>query len=805
MKKNKSLLTIKNIFAPVDYLGKTEYISVPFLNFNCNEKTALYINNQNNILTFDALWNAINNDSSVTLAYTKKDEEDHDIETKVIIDKNEILKKIAVFDILEVTDEVDKEIPLFDIWNNTISIPDSDKLLSEVNLLFKDFEIATKNTLYNIISKYSQKIIDINQNNIKEARILSKKLASPEILTDKLEFHNNLVLLDEIGENYQNDIFAVFMDFFQSLKDNHEQLLKNYEFSNTILQKQTIKDGQLKLYYMNKINNSSINKVDNDFKIKKLKIEKDFYLDFQKNTKVKASHLLSFIMNSVKNEIHILNFKLKNLNPTSPEYFETYKDVLIKRKVYKLLMCNRYDLLYLSASKIWELNEHLNSEIKIFVNESFRFRKIDQSLQVLKKIRKLVKYEFSFKIDSYLNESKESKIEIEQKIQFFEKEIKKLSKLNFQKVANSKNSLKMRRFEQQIKMAQAELEWSKFSEKKLFNSLLKSKEIKIRRLNNSLKNLYNEISKLKTQISDLAKTHSNIFYEEETFESLREHFNFLSESRWMTDVTSILANFTISKISASPKILTIYKNILKFIDTVESISIQKNSYLIPYKKLKIVDKAKIKLMKHVLSETDLLFVKDNNKNIPLEIRLEFLRVLFKISKKYNFNFVFVTHHLGLIKGNFEKVHFFNNYSLVEGGQVCRVLGEPKHPSVISLIRSKKYLIPDSRETNLFIYDDIFEIDSNHYVYASLNQFQKWNDYSNQIQNNEFSHADYISKTSTNIIDDFESIFNDYEFELEFDISKDNLNKKEKELLEELKNNTEEIENDAVDENINETF
>ncbi|WP_426461353.1 MAG1360 family OppF-related protein [Mycoplasma hafezii] len=773
MKENRSILTIRNIFKKVEQADKTEYISIPFLNFNRNEKTALYINNQNDCLTFDRIWEALLHDRNVTLAYTKQNTNNHNIDTRVVIDRGEILKRIAVLDILEIAKETSDELPLFDLWERTKTLPNTEKLNEEVNLLVKDFEIITKNTLYNIISKYSQKIIDINQENIKQAKMISTKLKKGSIITNRALFHDYLAALEQIGSAYRNNIFDVYMDFFQTLKENHLQLLKNYQLSNTIAQKKIVKDGQLKLQYMHKIDNTSINKVDKDLKVYKLKVEREFYLNYKKQINDKAQYLISFLVRSLKKELRILYLKLEQLNKSSPEYFEVYKDIILKKRVLHMLYKNKNKLLYLQPKRIWELNDSLNSEIKVFVNESFRFKQNETSSRVLHKLRRMIKYEFSFKIDSYLIESKETAIDIQAEINKINREIAELNSYDFKKVANAKNEVKIEQFEQQIRLAKAELEWSKFSENKLFNSLLKSKEIKIRRLNNSLRDLYNEVNTLRLQILDLNKNYQSAFEnEEDVFEVLRGHFNFMHNSSWMNEIIAQLGNFTISRSSTSKKIVNTYKNVMKFVDMVESISISKSNYLIPYKDLRVVDNAKIKLMQFVLSETKILFIKDNNKDIPLEIRLEFLRVLFKISHKYNFNFVFVTQHLGLIKGNFDKVHFFNNYSLVEGGTVTDVFNEPKHPTVVSLLKSKKYLIPDTRETDLFIYDDVFYVDNTHYVYSSLYQFQKWTDSTfrqsvlgtDMLKNNEYSHNDFVMKEEeSNIL--FESVFEGAEFDL----------------------------------------
>ncbi|RIV16878.1 MAG1360 family OppF-related protein [Mycoplasmopsis gallopavonis] len=792
MESKTSLFAIKNIFAKIDNNSGNDFLSIPFIHIIKGEKTAFYINEKNDVLTFNNLLKVLKNDKNASLAFFENFEEGKDREIRVISDKKNISKKIAIFDTMEIINDDDYSVSLFEILENARKTPDSKEIINETNLLFNDFEFTFKNTLYNIINKYSKEIINVNQDKLRTAKIIYKKLQANHIAVDGDYLKSVLEELNELGEEYQNDLFSLYLELFQEIKNNHVKLLENYRFSNTVIQKRLIKNYIRRLNYMKQIKHTSINKVEADLKVRDYQFEIEYYKKHAKAINHRASWLLDYLIRGIIKEMRTLKYKLKLVDRHSFEFFEIYKDYQIKRKVFKLLQSNKNKLLFLSPDKIWKLNGQLNSEIKLFINESFRVKKDDSELFKRRKIKNLIHTQFDFKIDLYLSESKEQQLLIEEKIAHLKNQIQEFSSKHFEQVSSERNITEIHNFEQKIKMAKAELQWLTYRERNLFNSLLKSKEIKIKRLISSVKVAQTEITKLRNQLVYLKKTYPTIFsHYENLYKQLEIFHNFIKRASWMTDFLIQLANFTTSKFSSNQKIIRTYKTIIKFVNYIEIISIPKQNYLIPYNDLKLVDRAKLKLMQFVLAKTELLFVKDNNL-INNEVRAEFLRVLFRMSEKYSLNFAFVTSHAGVIKENFDRMHFFNNYTLVEGGLTSEVFANPIHPTVKEIVFEKKYTKLNTRDTNEFIYDDIFLIeDNNHYVYCSLLQLQVWsNQEQGQIDNlSELESHDYDEFNYGNFEDnEFVSVFEGKQFvltdsvDLETNLEKFNPGSFYKELL-----------------------
>ncbi|WP_027333430.1 MAG1360 family OppF-related protein [Mycoplasmopsis glycophila] len=725
MQNKKNLLTIHNIFAQSNLSeNEVDFITLPYVEIFQNEKTAFYINEKNSLLTFDLLWKNIVSNKNVSLAFF--DQDSNNKNSEFVTNKKEVLKKMGIFNILEVINEDDENIPLFEIWENILALPTAEKLEKEANQLFKDFDFTLKNVLFNIINKYSKDIIDLNQENIREANLILSKISNNDIGYNPNLFSESIKTLNELSLDYKNDLLDILIELFNAVRENHNKILESYELSNIVRQKRLIENSKKRLFYINEIKNGSINKLQNSIKIRDFYFEIDFYKKLLRKTKKKSLNLLNYLLKVISRDIKTLKWKLSIVNRESSKFLEIYKDISIKKRVYALLKRNKSKLYYLKAEKIWKLNNYLNTEIKIFINETYRTKKEDTSLNKINKLSKLIYYEFNFNIDKYILESKDFKNKIENEIKEIQSKINKLEKLNFEKILNTQSYWKIDEFERRIKMSEAELQWFKLNEKKLFNSIIKNKEIRIKRLSASFQAVFDELELFKERFTWIKNNYPSIFKENiEMLNNLNHFYDYFYKFKKMISFLSALSDFTTSKAPANKKIIEIYKNILNFSDFVENLSISNANYLIPYCDLKLVDRAKIKLMKFILSKTKLLFVKDSN-FITSDIRLEFLRVLFKISEKYNLNFVFVTSHSGLIKANFDRVHFFGNYSLLEGGLVSEVFENPIHPIIYEILVNKKYSLLDVRDTKEYVYDDLFYVDDdNHYVFASLDEFQKW--------------------------------------------------------------------------------
>ncbi|QGZ97359.1 hypothetical protein GE118_00895 [Mycoplasma sp. NEAQ87857] len=785
--KNR-ILSISNLFIEQESEGKKVFMSVPSIHLYKNDKTALFINENNKFLNFDTFWANLMYNKNLSLVFFENS--DNVNKTKIILDKDTIFNKITSLKFKDIIQNENNDLPIYEIYQFCLDKRFDKKKRNEAKFLVNNFEPLLKNTFFNLLTTHGQVIMDVNKNFIKGVKLLIN-----EIKNNKNSVNYNWLMdlfqrLIEIVEVYQEDLFKSYIDFYLDIDKNHSNLLETYETTTSYVQKKLIFDSELKLKYMNAINSSSLQKIANDLKIRDYKIEIKFYKEHLNKIKTKTTELLNYFISKTQKEINIL--KIKKVNIYNPSHtIEIYKDIFTKKKVLHLLKKNYHKLMYLGQEELLHLNRELTNKIKIFINNNIFFNK--NKAKELKHLKWIINSEFQFNISEFVGISHKQYLKYINIINGLKQKIKELKHKKFKQLPNYQSQVLASEFQQKIKHANAELAWNKKSELRLFNKIAKSKELKLSRINTNLSNTQKEIHNLKKFLNKIIERlpEKNEVYQSQAFIMLQRYYDFFTNTLWMSDFVYTVSDFCSIRTKKKSKFIQGYVTILNFIEVLNTISLPLGSYLKPYNELQFVDKTKLKLFKDILNKIKIIFVVDDKHELNKEVRLAFLKILFKLSEKHHFDLVFITTHLGIVKKYFNKVHFFDNYSQLEGGRTQAVLKRAVNPWVKKLIDGNKIPNVDTQDTRLFIYDDIFYINDNHYIYSSLKQYQKWtslNVEKYEAQNIYFEDLVNPITTQTTELEVFTSVFEGKEILLTLNSTEDdnNTNESDSVLLDELK-------------------
>ncbi|MCU9932848.1 hypothetical protein NWQ33_02895 [Mycoplasmopsis cynos] len=604
--KKKFSFWSKSHFEPLEH-----YINIPELYLD-KQSTAFYISSKNKNLNFNNIWNSIMNNKNSSLFYktVKNNKENY------TANKSEILKKIAFINLSEY-DKNNDGLPFIEIWNTCIKSYETIKKHYDLSIFNKDFELTMKNSLFSKITFYSQQLHSVN---------LSYQKVFDSIFleySEKISHNNDVKIIEsfasvvyDVVTDYKNVMADHLVRFLKDLKTNHFRLLEEYEKSDFNISKKIIEQNRLALKYMKEINNSSIQQVSIAIKKRDILQEISFYSSYRKKLIKKNVYYIKSIIKKLTGEKKNLKIMLKNLINDDIKWLEVYKNLLIKRKLIKFWKKHIHNVVYLKNNMIFDLENFVDQEVKIFSESRFFpiLKSNKDKRYKLSRIRQIINYEFDIPIDFYTSESYKTDKSIEKEMNILLKKKDKIDKLVFVKKDTLNEPSKIFNFEQSIKLAQAEVKWSDESQNKLFSLFLSNKEIKVSRLEKNIKSYKKTVAPLLNYFESVISSHENAkqLLELETVKDIKSFRKLFAFKEWSLNLLINLSRYTSSKSSVSKKLEIDYLAALEFIRLYESLSINIEKMFLPYKKLKLGEKFKLKFVKYHLNGAKFLFVQDDN-------------------------------------------------------------------------------------------------------------------------------------------------------------------------------------------------
>lgn len=738
MQKNlKKIFEVENFFIHVLENGVANNVCIPYLPIYYRERSAILINPKESTFWNSKFWDRFKSNPYTTFLNTS-----HDVKslTEEIEYRNkQIFSKVEFFDLDELEIR-DTEIPIYDIWNmgfKNINIDLNEfRTFEEIT---KKYEIQFKSQIFRILHFYLEKIVPENQNFSRELSNYTKKIKNDWFLMNETDFSNTILNINELLEEHKRDSLEFYFKLYQEIFNVYNQLIEREKSPDSIAESEQIKNVEIRLKYINDINNSSIKKVENNFIIRDINLEIDFYKKLLKNTKNNNIKYMNYLQYKLQKSILIIKEKMSYVTELSIENLDLYKELLMTKKLYWIWAKNKYSLCYLEKNKITEIFSDLILQSKMFINNTLNSLNKPGRKWTKLKIKKAIKQQFYYSFVNYSNTSVENKHEIVKIIESKKEKIKNLNKIKFEKVPDFNKIVEQNKFDAWIKLNQAEDRWNKYSSNKLFQTTLKNFQRKIKRF------IYSNNEVIRHQITNLAIINESI-KKRQNSNSRRNEFNDNYELiRNVENIKKYEKNETIGEFANSIFAFIMNKNqtinqfsrtfliIKKIIDSMSYISVNFGEYLTAYDKLKVISKIKLKLLKLVLNNPSVLFIKDTFDKNNNETRFEFIRVLNKISNEYSLSYVLVTADVKLVKKICDTVHIFCRNTLVESGEVQELINNSKHPySKHALSETDLNFIKDHNDDYSWIYSEVYEIDKDkkHYLYANFENYQKWTSWNN---------------------------------------------------------------------------
>ncbi|TNK83150.1 hypothetical protein C4M81_04010, partial [Mycoplasmopsis pullorum] len=217
--------------------------------------------------------------------------------------------------------------------------------------------------------------------------------------------------------------------------------------------------------------------------------------------------------------------------------------------------------------------------------------------------------------NSYIENSRNKKIFLNQEAQKRADMIKEIEKIKFKNKLDLSKQLEQQKFNDFIKLHKAEYRWNKQSRDKLFKTTILKSAPKVKRFEKNLKKQIRSIEATVKVIADVVDKKSKVSNKiNELNQFVNTNLNsFESFSKWPLVSSFIyeLISFLSNKFLFSNQFALSFLAIQKMILAMSFVSINFSSYLKSYFENEIDDVIKLKLIKILITQPKLAFVKDD--------------------------------------------------------------------------------------------------------------------------------------------------------------------------------------------------
>ncbi|WP_156921663.1 MAG1360 family OppF-related protein [Mycoplasmopsis cricetuli] len=728
MSQEKLLLSLDNILNSSFKDGNHHFLNIPKINIYLNNPTVFFIDKEYNNFSFDEFWKTIINKKEFNISMFLDNDNGNFI--NVVTDKNEIKKHLVFLNLKEIFDGNDKDLAFFKLWKQSlVSDSEQEEYILKLEQMINDFEISTKSFFFNLLVGSSDKIIELNNGLLSKLSILSSKLRSnskyiteKEIITFLKEFNNYAL-------KYQINLFECYLELFKGIVSRYHLYISHKPLSNSYIQKQAINEYKLELKYANKISATSLQKVENDIDISNLEKEISFLEEYKQKKIIESKKIIQLIKKKIKKKINLLKEEKNNKSNKNLNKKQAQRSIFYNRAILKCWQKNKKFLKYVSFEKLQELNEIIENEQNFFAFDDWN--KLS-NINFLQKIilEKEIKKDFDEKASSFYKNSLKNEQKINLEIKQANYDLKINLKKNFKQIEGLKNTFKIKKLEDKIKLAEADLEWTNYSEERLYNKALNNSFTKIKTLNKNIKRTLKESTqyfKFFINFTDSKNLFKEIKWSNE-YVKFENFFTQFIDLDLFNNLIFLLSDFILNKNKDHTKFIYYFIGLIKFIDVINYLSLDTSVYFTQYKYLTNDEQTKLKIVNLFLNKTKTIFINDNLENSNYQLKINFLKTLKQITKAYNLTYVFFTEDLQFSIDNFTDIHFFFNNTLIEGGKLKEVLKSPINPFTKKIIsRSiEKFIDLETEKINFFT-GRIININHSkkHYIYASYKDYQKW--------------------------------------------------------------------------------
>lgn len=475
------------------------------------------------------------------------------------------------------------------------------------------------------------------------------------------------------------------------------------------------------------------------------------------------------------NNLNILNsyiFEFKNIylshidkarnKTTFDQYNEEIKFYLLAKRIYHDLNRNKLNLVFLSSEKIDELIASLkkyHDEFTSLIETAFK----PTNAKVYKReLKQYIENNFNFDLSQYINKSKDAFDYYEYSINRIKKEITQITwtldiKNNEEPISSISD------------VDRAYNEYIKVQEK--YDEVVKDYSVKWQKRMDEYRNeMIIQFEKLNSIRNELAKIDAQFDQKHEEFiEGLKNHLKQKgeSESKIRNHINIYENKVRVKKETLKAfnvEILNLKKDLNKLKELLGLIKTpfsKKNikKILIKEKIYKALEEVgllrqfawryphefsggqrqRIVIARALISNPKIIIADEPIASLDVSIQAQVVNILKDLCERKNVSLIFIAHDLSMVEYIADKILIMHLGKIVEFGKTEEIYSFPAHPYTINLFKSMPKISNaadkfESSNFELHYLDeqnnnkanvDFFELNENHYIYSTPEQFRTW--------------------------------------------------------------------------------
>ncbi|MCS4537126.1 hypothetical protein NXS15_03240 [Mycoplasma sp. CSL7475-4] len=771
MSKNKRILTIENLFQPLN--NNSQYMFIPNLTLFKNTSNVFLIIDQNTELLGESFREIVSGENNIKTLFQDNEQND-----TIYLTNNKLINKKISFYNLKTLQVSEDDIPIVyeyqRIKENYEYIPETIERLSK---LLTTHEYQLKQEILNIFKSKIDSIYSIISDLKREAKMVNNVLSQNSLKQNINEINNAMAAYVQNQTYYNGLIIGIFLDLFRSIFEAGEYMSSEYKNSDDFNLKIESEKAQRRLKVLLKMQKTNKETIKRELYLRDIKSQLNSVIQLKSFKKSNSIKTMKSLIKWYEKSIIIDRNKVNYFDDNSVQYRYLWKQIILKKYLIQLLKKNKKNLKYLNHENIKELKYNLTSRVSLFISNNLSSRNIDNKFNI-NTIKKIVKNEFWIDFGPYV-ETSYSNLELYQdEITFLRRKLKAVSqkKLNVFGVEDYKDKINI--VKNNIDILKAEVDWKKYLMQSEFNQLVyKNNYInkKIKYIVAGYKSIIDYSAKINQKINRLnrkiSKEQDDKLNIKAHFSNAKKSFSSLNSISFLFNYLELMRQFVFSKFNFNKKNLIKIDLFLKLFGILNSVSFANGSLTKTIDNIPSISRLKIGLLSRMMNESQILFIIDDENLKDQNLKNEFLRIVNEFAQKNGLTYVFITNDRDLAEfQNFDNLYVFYDNKLIEFGRRENLFNEPLHFVFKDWVENKNIHCDLEFNSNNYIFNECFKYDKNHYLIARneiIRQLNIDNLYSNlnNIEHNtnetSIDELKSYSNTQETVIVDLNSI-NDVE-------------------------------------------
>ncbi len=517
-----------------------------------------------------------------------------------------------------------------------------------------------------------------------------------------------------------------------------------------------------KEHYLKTLSESKISEFESKKKrlLKEKRTELKQLEEDKKNSIATQNNIILSYVKEFKNSYvsHLEQAKMKN---NFEEYNEAIKLALVSKKMLHILKSIKKQILFLSSEEVDDLINSFKQYRDVFIdsiNESFRSTTV-QNYE--KELREYIEVTCKFDFNAYCAKSKKVENLLNNRIRELKIEIENISSAiavgKNQKPSKNEQDVQkayQEYLELQNKYSQETAEYAIGYKQRMDNyreEIIKQHE-KLNSIREQLEVVENDFQtkhkefldgleqhlKNKGESKKQIKNNLNIYENKvklkvETLEAF--NFEVINLKKDLTKLKHVLG---INKSSLSKRYI---KKILlneKIYRALEEVGLLRQfAWRYPHE-FSGGQRQRVVIARALISNPKIIIADEPIASLDVSIQAQVVNILKELCERKNVSLIFIAHDLSMVEYIADKILIMHLGKIVEFGKTEEIYSNPVHPYTINLFKSVPKIsnANDKFESSNFelhyleeqaneAYVDFFELNPNHIIYSTVDQFKRW--------------------------------------------------------------------------------